>query len=234
MDTVAIDNTAFFEKVYPHLLPKVKKIQAAGGVVSLSFYKCAIQKDGKHLSGCTLPASVAVLMKNTAPTSAKAMAETGLQHCIDEAYQILVPEEQTTKLGSLLKDHLIPTPPATKKKVVMSGGKIALKDATELLQAVSGTDSSSTYYVVALSPRMKIAARIKKTALSLRIEGPFTKEDELKASLAGFTKSSSHMSVHVDCQNIPPFAVLGGMLFRLGVSFDKVLSNPEEFKYESK
>ena len=128
-----------------------------------------------------------------------------------------------------------PKKPVVKKAVVAqpSNKKVALYDAQALLQPVRGTDEDSTYYAVALSNTIKVGARVKKTALSIRIEGDMTKADEIRASSAGFTKSSSgHMSVHVDCKAVPPMAVLGGMLFRLGTSFDQVVTNEKEFPHE--
>lgn len=123
--------------------------------------------------------------------------------------------------------------PVQKKKKPLAG-KIHLKDADALLQKVHGTDQSSTYYAVALSDRVKVAARIKKKTLSLRIEGKLSKEDEVRASTAGFQKASAgHLSLHVDCQQVPPVAVIGGMLFRLGVSFQQIVTNEAEIPVEN-
>lgn len=111
--------------------------------------------------------------------------------------------------------------------------KVALSEAQALLQPVRGTDEDSTYYAVALSQSVKVGARVRKTALSIRIEGDLSKADEIRASSAGFTKSSSgHLSVHVDCKAVPPMAVLGGMLFRLGTTFDQVVTNEKELPHE--
>lgn len=122
--------------------------------------------------------------------------------------------------------------PQKKKKPL--AGKVHLRDADALLQKVHGTDQSSTYYTVALSDRVNVAARIKKKTLSLRLEGKLSKEDEVRASTAGFQKASAgHMSMHVDCQQVPPVAVIGGMLFRLGVSFQQIVTNEAEIPVEN-
>lgn len=147
-----------------------------------------------------------------------------------------VPVETQLKLGALLKDHLKGLDdsalPAAKKKP-LPGEKVPLAHATELLQKVRGTDASSTYYAVALSDRMKVGARVKNTALSLRLEGPMSEMDKKKAESVGFLQSSQgHLSVHIDCKNVPPHAVLGGMLFRLGVSFPHIVTNAEEMPVE--
>ena len=129
------------------------------------------------------------------------------------------------------------TKPKPKPKAAVepkkTNGKVPLSEAAALLQPVKGTDDASTYYAVALSQDMKVGARVRKTALSIRIEGNLTKADEIRAGTAGFTKSSEgHLSVHMDCKNVPPIAVLGGMLFRLGTTFDQVLTNEKEFPHE--
>lgn len=150
--------------------------------------------------------------------------------------QATVEQEQTLEAPVKPKPAKKPAAPVKQPAVAGSkktNGKVPLVDAEALLQPVKGTDEASTYYAVALSQDMKVGARVRKTALSIRIEGNLSKADEIRASGAGFTKATEgHLSVHVDCKNVPPIAVLGGLLFRLGTTFDQVLTNEKEFPHE--
>jgi len=53
---------------------------------------------------------------------------------------------------------------------------VTMIKATKLYQPVSGTSSGSRYFIIALSPAIKVAARWKKghasEGLALRVEGP--------------------------------------------------------------
>ena len=104
-----------------------------------------------------------------------------------------------------------------------------LREATQLLQPVRGTDSSSTYFVVALSEAIKAAVRIKNNRVSFRIDGDFTQEIIDSMVVAGFTPSNKgHYSMHLDCVDAEMARkTVGSLLFSSGIPFDQATTNTE-------
>jgi hypothetical protein len=112
---------------------------------------------------------------------------------------------------------------AKKPKVVK--GVIKLRDATKLGQAVQGTSSGSVYTVIALNPRVKVAARVQGTGVSIRAEFDNAKSSEIE-SLKKFGLSHSggeHLSMHMQCDGIPVARVIGAFLFDSGIAFDSAI-----------
>lgn len=104
----------------------------------------------------------------------------------------------------------------------------ALKDATELLQPVKGSDEGSQYFVIALSPIVKVAARIKSSVnFSVRVEGNGLKNLKNTLKSVGFTDNGTHMSVHLSAGADMALAqkCIGALLYGIGIQFDKVLTD---------
>ena len=114
----------------------------------------------------------------------------------------------------------------TKKK------KIALIDATEVGQAVSGSAPTSVYTVVALSEDLKIAARVSKGAqgykLSVRAEGEALKKGKVKnrLTLVKLAKSTggTHWSAHFNGIKTPQLVMqtLGAVIYGTGHNFESL------------
>jgi len=113
--------------------------------------------------------------------------------------------------------------PVTKVPVTpaaMAGMK-PLKEATALLQPVTGTSAGSIYRVIAIAKGgVKLAARLQATTLSVRAEGDFTEMTQAALKECGFATSNGYMSAHYDVAAVPVSRVLGAILFddRLGLS----------------
>lgn len=104
----------------------------------------------------------------------------------------------------------------------------ALKDATELLQPVKGSDEGSQYFVIALSPIVKVAARIKSSVnFSVRVEGNGLKNLKNTLKSVGFADNGTHMSVHLSAGTDMALAqkCIGALLYGIGIQFDKVLTD---------
>lgn len=54
---------------------------------------------------------------------------------------------------------------------MMTAQTVKLKDADKLYQPVAGTSAGSRYFVIALAPDLKVAARYKNDEVSVRVEG---------------------------------------------------------------
>jgi hypothetical protein len=104
-----------------------------------------------------------------------------------EPHQVVEPSKH--KVG-------IPTPVGEIPKVP----KVKLATATMLLQPVRGTDDTSTYFCVALSPDLKVAARLKESAgggaVSIRVEGPGVNLHGAKLKEAGLDHNDGYFSGH--------------------------------------
>jgi len=97
---------------------------------------------------------------------------------------------------------------------------VQLRDATALYQRVHGTSGGSIYRVVALNDKLKMAARIKGNAVSIRIEGVLDSKsvkafEELNIS----KKSDEYMSGHFSCEKCTPQKLIGSILVGSGVEF---------------
>ena len=106
---------------------------------------------------------------------------------------------------------------------------MALKDATDLGQPVKGTSLGSIYRVVALNDRVKVAAQIKGSDMSLRVEVKSPTEQELTAIKVMFDWKGSYGSKHLALGAVPPSRALGALLFSLeGIVFDKMVHGKKE------
>lgn len=100
------------------------------------------------------------------------------------------------------------------------GAKVKLTEATELYQPVSSTTEGSTYFMVARSGNLKVAARVLGHQLSIRVEGQSAGHAQALAA-AGLTKANGHWSMHLA---VPDALVgrkaLGAVLYGMAVPFE--------------
>lgn len=124
--------------------------------------------------------------------------------------------------------------PSVKPKApVMPAGVVALKDATQIGQKVKGTDAHSVYLCIALSERVKLAARVQSIAdgasVSIRAEGPFNAEIRNALKAASMNPSTQgHYSIHFQTNGVPVGRVIGAFLMGLGVDFDEQIKNVKQ------
>lgn len=129
--------------------------------------------------------------------------------------------------------------PSKKEPLVMAGPKseeaVPLAKATQLYQAVKGTNDSSRYYCVAARPSLKIALRWQPPQVSIRIEGSALKEKAVQSYLeeSGFKVSShkGYASLHVSCDSDALVRkTVGGVILLLGHSWKTALPDLMELK----
>jgi hypothetical protein len=122
--------------------------------------------------------------------------------------------------------------------------KVNLKDVVQLRtasvvgQMTRGTSPGSIYRAVAISQRLKVAARINGSEVSLRAEGVPNAFEKGKLKALGFSETASltdngYWSVHLDCTGIPSPRVIGAVLMDLGISFDQQAKNLKEAQLEN-
>ena len=90
-----------------------------------------------------------------------------------------------------------------------TGSAVPLIEATALNQPVKGTNASSVYRVIALSPDLKCAARVKGNELSVRFEGKLTSPQKAALAAIGFS-DKGHYSAHYTVEK--PALALGAIL----------------------
>jgi hypothetical protein len=117
---------------------------------------------------------------------------------------------------------------AKKKANKPTGDVIKLRDAKALGQKVRGTSNGSVYVVVALNDRVKIAAKIKGTQVSVRAECNNPTATEKNGLLSIGLKpgaNGDHYSFHLDCQEVPVGRALGACLFDCDVEFEQQITS---------
>jgi hypothetical protein len=117
-----------------------------------------------------------------------------------------------------------------KPKKEYKNGVIQLRDATAIGQKVKGTSAGSVYVVIAINPRVKLAARVFDDKLSIRAEfdGVLPKERTALKNI-GMTESSvEHWSMHLGLGDCPPGRALGALLLDLDIKFDSQIQNIKE------
>jgi hypothetical protein len=112
---------------------------------------------------------------------------------------------------------------------------IPLREATKIGQAVRGTDAGSVYHVIGLSDRLKIAARRKPQAVSLRVEGDFLTSDISKLTGVGFQQGKMpggkvYFSMHVGTGDVPLPRIVGSILFGSGIEWTEIITNYKQIK----
>lgn len=104
-----------------------------------------------------------------------------------------------------------------------SAAPVELRKATMMYQPVMGTSAGSRYFLVAANEDIRVAARIKKGTLSVRIEGPSWKKYVSNIQTCGFDNvkddyASIHLAVGEDV--VLASKTLGAILLGLGVLFE--------------
>jgi hypothetical protein len=150
------------------------------------------------------------------------LADKALEFIVDLA----VPKPSKAKKSKDAK----PIPPSS-IPVVLPEGVVKLRDAVQVGQKVAGTDPASIYTVMAINPRVKLAARIKGSKISIRAEFDNALNDELMAlHNLGMTEHDTHFSVHMGGDGVPPGRIIGAFLFDCGITFDQQIKNVTELQ----
>lgn len=115
-------------------------------------------------------------------------------------------------------------------------GVIKLETATALGQKVAGTSPGSVYHVIALNPRVKLAARLLDGELSLRAEGPLMTGAE-KQGLAQlgmtFSAGGNYYSTHFKLGDVPLARVLGAVLYGCSIAFTLQIKGAQELPHDA-
>ena len=106
---------------------------------------------------------------------------------------------------------------------MMTAPTVTMGKATKLYQPVNGTSSGSRYFIIAISPAIKVAARWKtgpgSEGLALRVEGPGLSNPytvTLLEQIGLDVKSTAHMSAHLTVTSaIEARKAIGALLYAI-------------------
>ena len=201
-------------------------------------------KDGDK-KGYTVPVTLDQLQKLNAgtlqPAEKKALV-TALALCIhtilkwvdaEGVQPVTAPELPNDELKAGILDKLPPLKPAESKEEpgwkvfdlskLTTATPVKLRDATMLYQPVMGTSGGSRYFLVAANKDVRVAARIKGMALSVRIEGPNWQKYVSNMKSCGIDKiAKDYASIHLEAGSdyVMASKTLGSILMGLGIPFD--------------
>lgn len=131
------------------------------------------------------------------------------------------------KANKLAETGVSPSTPAKPKAKAVSSEVVKLVDSEHVGQKVFGSSSGSVYVAIAVNPRVKVAARLVGTSLSLRVESKNPTAEEQKAINSVVQWKSNYGSQHFDIGNVPAKRVLGALIYGMGIQFDEVLKPGE-------
>ncbi|MDG5496958.1 hypothetical protein [Niveispirillum sp. BGYR6] len=183
----------------------------------------------KFMQAKTLLASVPVkagLMQAITNGAATGPEKAGLKQAVAAATSKALADSAPPPADTDSKTAPPPAPPAPAPPMdaaalamLLSAARVKLADATCLYQPVFATSAASRYYVVALHPQAKVAARYHGNKLSLRVEGDI---DGLKETLtqSGLDVHSHYASLHLSApDNLKASKAVGAVLMALGLPF---------------
>lgn len=152
---------------------------------------------------------------------------------LEEEQKVAIPEPAIAAVKKALGKTL--------KKSQDAGGfkgtAVKLAEVTNICQPVRGSSEGSVYYSIAISPEVKIAARIKSDGnISLRAEpanSEFDPNVATKLKTIGMKPSGNgYMSVHFDSMGVPPARIIGAFLLGLDIEFTEQVTNLNQLKVE--
>ena len=118
---------------------------------------------------------------------------------------------------------------------MLTAPTVTMLKATKLYQPVRGTSSGSRYFMIAIGPDLRVAARWKQApaseGLALRVEGkgltnPYTVK--LLEQIGLDKKSEVHMSAHLTVTNdIEARKAIGALLFAINEPWTTPPPDPE-------
>ena len=119
-----------------------------------------------------------------------------------------------------------------------TGELVKLRDATMMYQPVHGSSTASRYFVVAANKDIRVAARWKGSALSIRIEGPGLDQHVGSIKACGFdnvNQGKAYASLHLEVglDQVLASKALGAVLLGLGLPLETPIPRLELIKDKS-
>jgi len=120
-----------------------------------------------------------------------------------------------------------PVSPYPLKQKIKSDEIMQLVYANAVGQKVHGSSKGSVYITIAVNPRVKVAARVVGTQISLRVEANSPTKVEQDGINSIVQWKSNYGSTHFDSGSVPIKRVLGALIYGMGVKFDETLKTGE-------
>lgn len=231
-------------------LPVLTGHLAAGNLkINLGMYSVILgfpkHKDSDSV-GVNLKVSTTAVLKGNVQADIAATVANDLRSLLDAAFEFLETNpvaksplakalESLEAVSEAVSEPKKSKAPMFKKSEPMpAGGPVKLAEAQVVGQPVRGTSQGSTYYAIALSGSVKLAARIKSDGgISLRAEGEMSPAERKYLKQAGMKDSGQdYLSIHFDAQGVPPARIIGAFLLGLGLDFEAQVTNGNQLKVE--
>ena len=169
-----------------------------------------------------LQKKVEVIKMTTQTVQDKLFDAEGLTSVMDQLPPIATAPQVAPSTSNTKKTAAWTEFPLSKLK---SATPVQLAGADRLYQPVRGSSPSSRYFLVAGNADLRIAARLKGTSLSIRIEGPNYDKHKASIQACGFgSVGDNYASLHLDTSSlIDANKALGAVLLGLGVKLETPL-----------
>jgi hypothetical protein len=252
-------NDQLFLKLPPGGVEMYKAARAAGVEFTLAFYSVTanMSKFGIPNKSVTLPASTTSLMKGSTDPVAFEASAVQLIALLKEVVgalnwvSVVVPTEPVNPQPAEPNppkvvgnedntSHKVPETKAAPSTPVEDEPKptstpIRLLEAKALGQPVHGSSSGSIYYTVAISPRVKLAARVTGYGkVSIRAEGLPSDYEAQRLKACGMSKAGAeHWSIHFDQSNVPVSRIIGAFVMGLEIDFQRQVTSANQIKVDA-
>lgn len=190
--------------------------------------------NGQFFGSVVVKGSAISLAKtNSLGPASKASLKFQFEQAINKALQAIGTNPPTPVL-SADEPSLVSVAPSALKYVPpvipnLSEGKapIPLHEATELYQPIIGTSAQSVYHVLAIFDGLNLAARIKPSKISFRVEGKKLKTYTSALNDLGFSIKDQYASAHFDVgDQALALKTVGAVIGRLGFNNLKSAGDP--------
>ena len=245
-------NDQLFLKLPPNGVSMYKAACAAGVEFTLAFYSVTanMSKFGIPNKSVTLPASTTSLMKGTTDPVTFEASAVQLIALLNEVTAVVsggvatpapvAPMPKAAVGNGAQTSYKVPEPKAAPSTPAGEEPKptstpIRLREAEAIGQPVRGSSGGSIYYTVAISPRVKLAARvIGHGKVSIRAEGLPSDYEVQRLEACGMSKAGAeHWSIHFDQSNVPVSRILGAFVMGLEIDFQRQVTSANQIKVEA-
>lgn len=199
-----------------------RTVQGAEGKMELEFLKTAVLWGASQVLSLVegnltpLPDSIVGVTSN--------LSKEKVENVKKLAKGILAKQKAEKQLFTSTDTGDYDMPPFFPTDTLKTAKTVKLSEATHMYQPVQGTSKNSRYFVVGISSEIKVAARLKGNAVSIRLEGPALSKASFKTALevAGINGGTNgvYASMHIDTPDtVTATKAVGSVLSALPVEW---------------
>jgi hypothetical protein len=160
-----------------------------------------VPNGGPEISTAINPGALTLAMKGALGDTSKAVISKALTEAVDKAISHAAADALLAEVTTQAEEDDTPkmeVPGVVSDFDMTEMTPVKLAHATSMYQPVLGTSDSSRYHVVALSDELKVAARVKGTQVSIRVEGNIASHAKTLEAIGLTINGTTHASIHGD------------------------------------